>query len=99
MGPPKGSKNALGNKGGRQYPQRTLEAFWKELDTRVLPLALKYCRETIEYVVDNHPDDKEWRSLGIQASKVAFSRAPERIAGHDGGAIQAPVVYLPKQDE
>ena len=99
MGAPKGSKNALGNKGGRQYPQRTIADFWKELDNVSLPLANRLCQDTINMVQDEHSNEREWRALGIQAAKVLFSKAPERHADNEGGKLATPIIYLPKQDE
>ena len=93
MGAPKGSKNALGNRGGRSHPVATVDAFYKALDSR-LPFVIESVSEVMEWADRqlNSGVSKEssvaLQRLKIDAAKVLITKAPDRHVGGDGGAIE-----------
>ena len=71
--------------------------FWKTLD-KALPSVVKFCKRLIDEaekvkkksLLERKPYDEN----ALKASKILMDKAPQRIAGADGGNLEINVVQF-----
>ncbi|MEK7124070.1 MAG: hypothetical protein AAB877_00070 [Patescibacteria group bacterium] len=79
-----------GNKGGGRHKVKIEAHFWKLLDEK-LPKAVNYCARLIEEAEKNKNkpllERQSYDDNALRAAKILMSKAPQRLAGPDGGEL------------